>query len=668
MEETLKFSQYFEKAYEELKGKSLAELEERFKGFYHYIIRTLMNSSYGTFKNWCIVQAPITLIKPHPTISAFAGSDGRIYINPAFLNAFYYYLKEEEGYSEGEEELLQKQAEFISYIITHEMHHIILRHVWEGEELIKKLKEKYEIPEAIIGRLLNVIMDYTIEHNINQELYKEIYSIVKKALMPVYSKEMLFKYLEKFEGILNSQKACKALEMIDEIEGLGTKTWKELTNLVTQFLNQNQTQSNQTQSNQACQAGSNQNQTSQAHQASSNQNQKAGSNQNQTNQAQNQVSRVVSDGRGNIYEFDEVADITDGYLENIETQDDQNQNDQNQNQNQSQNQNQVQQLQDQAQQLQSQSQQSQSQQNQQQNQSRQNQQQSQQSISSTTIQQAQQAQSKMQQQHEIMKKLENLLVSYGNVVKRAGLGKGILRREIDNLYDVSEKSLKTLLLNFLSSVIYTPKIKWKWTKLNKKQPEKIPGKKRLPQDKNCVAFFDVSGSIGNDELNEFASVLKGLLHKRLVRQVHLFTFDDGLQEKFTIKKPNEFVKILAKGLKGGGGTHLTPALTESFKEIKNHLKTGDVVMIFTDSEISEINDSKRLDQLKQSIVSFAKRTKNPILWFHVNNDLTPLERIMTKLTKLISPVKIDVKGKTLQFVPLNKFISNKKVLSTNPSP
>lgn len=92
--------------------------------------------------------------------------------------------------------------------------------------------------------------------------------------------------------------------------------------------------------------------------------------------------------------------------------------------------------------------------------------------------------------------------------------------------------------------------------------------------RRVFALVDTSGSISEGELRDFLSEIYGAAR---LSQVLVRCWDADVYEKVQVNKPADAAR-LAKKMRGGGGTVITPALSATLKEMRG----GDVVVVFTD--------------------------------------------------------------------------------------
>ncbi|MEM2618265.1 MAG: VWA domain-containing protein [Candidatus Hadarchaeales archaeon] len=121
--------------------------------------------------------------------------------------------------------------------------------------------------------------------------------------------------------------------------------------------------------------------------------------------------------------------------------------------------------------------------------------------------------------------------------------------------------------------------------------EGLPGIKRftLPA---IWCLIDASGSISERDLRlELGTVYEFAR----ITTVHCVSFDTEAYEFVTGRNAREVVTKVAKKIKGGGGTKIEKALTETLKR----MKPKDVVLLLTDGEIFDIDEERVISLLNE---------------------------------------------------------------------
>jgi len=123
-----------------------------------------------------------------------------------------------------------------------------------------------------------------------------------------------------------------------------------------------------------------------------------------------------------------------------------------------------------------------------------------------------------------------------------------------------------------------------WKRLSRKS-DNFPGFQRFGL-KEVYALIDTSGSISGHELEQFLGEIYGAAKcaKVLVR-----CFDADVYEKLEVKRPSD-AKTIAKKMRGGGGTRITPALKKTLQE----MRSGSVVVVMTDGHLFDEDEAKPL--------------------------------------------------------------------------
>ena len=123
-----------------------------------------------------------------------------------------------------------------------------------------------------------------------------------------------------------------------------------------------------------------------------------------------------------------------------------------------------------------------------------------------------------------------------------------------------------------------------WKRLSRKSDD-FPGFQRYGL-REVYAIVDTSGSISESELRQFLGEIYGAAKcaKVLVR-----CFDADVYEKLEVKRPSD-AKVIAKKMRGGGGTRITPALKKTLQE----MRSGSVVVVMADGHLFDEEEAKPL--------------------------------------------------------------------------
>ena len=274
---------------EKLKARDLNELADTFKEIYTEILQT--SAEENPFLGWVLSQAPISLIKPNSEDTAFAADNGKVYINPAFINAAAR-AAEERGYSP------KDIYQLYGYIITHEMAHIMLQHPWN----LKKFTGIQEhIPWEIKKSIANVSMDYIINTTFCNVLYRDA---PHHILEVIDSREALTKAIKSMNEVLDSQQVLQEISSRDDIED---RTWEDLYYLITKHVKNIKTASTS--------AGQDENSQNSSSKNQGNQETGEGSTANKRSSQQSSSRKTVWTAHGEEKEIEEEAAVREGYLE-----------------------------------------------------------------------------------------------------------------------------------------------------------------------------------------------------------------------------------------------------------------------------------------------------------------------------------------------------------------
>ncbi len=119
-----------------------------------------------------------------------------------------------------------------------------------------------------------------------------------------------------------------------------------------------------------------------------------------------------------------------------------------------------------------------------------------------------------------------------------------------------------------------------WSRENRKNPD-LPCKQPYGK-KDVIILVDTSGSIDDKILKEYLAELYSIA--RLKANIRVIPWDASVYEEIKVTSPSDIDKV-KKGLKGGGGTLILPALKKAIEIRKNN----DTVIIFSDFYIGDIN-------------------------------------------------------------------------------
>ncbi|MEW5762691.1 MAG: VWA-like domain-containing protein [Bacillota bacterium] len=125
-----------------------------------------------------------------------------------------------------------------------------------------------------------------------------------------------------------------------------------------------------------------------------------------------------------------------------------------------------------------------------------------------------------------------------------------------------------------------------WQRPSRRYPV-LPGVKRLGV-RSVWALVDCSGSIGEELLGRFLSEIHALArhHGCLL---HVLPWDARAYPPVRALSPAQ-VRAAARGLRGGGGTVLRPAL----EALLGKMRPADIVVVFSDGHIADLQDAATL--------------------------------------------------------------------------
>ena len=163
---------------------------------------------------------------------------------------------------------------------------------------------------------------------------------------------------------------------------------------------------------------------------------------------------------------------------------------------------------------------------------------------------------------------------------------------------------RTIIRSVLVPHVYG-RIKRSWARPSRKHND-LPSTMHLGLN-TVHCLVDTSGSIGTEELRQFVSEIYGIA-KAVKTKVIVYPWDATAYVPIVMKSHKDINKVKAN-MRGGGGTVIKPTLEKVLKQ----LKRNDIVIIFSDWLIDDINSPKTQEMLKKiadlSSLAFAVSTK-----------------------------------------------------------
>ena len=445
-----------------LKGRDLDELAETFKEIYTEILQT--SAEENPFIGWVLSQAPISLIKPNSSDTAFAADNGRVYINPAFINAVAR-TAEERGYSP------RDIYQLYGYIITHEMAHIMLQHPWD----LKKLRNVQEhIPWEIKKNIANISTDYII----NTTFCNPLYSTAPHHILEIIdSREALANVIKSMDTVLDSQQVLQEIHSREDIED---RTWEDLYYLITKHVKnidtaaipvkqgENSQNTEQQQGNNS-QCSNNSSKNQEDHESAD------GSTVKKSSSQQSGSKKTVWTAHGEEKEIEEEAAVREGYLEKYKNKEEAEQKEQN-------------------------------------------------GISKNAADAEKSSLSK--ELKEIKEMVDQLKEEFIHKMREAGLEKGGFHRSFVDSLKADTTPLQAKIKSVLSGVVQGQLRVSAWDRLSRRMPYLAPGARIFPKPSMWL-LVDVSGSVSEKELSAVMSSIKDLLESRTIGRAVIVTFDVG---------------------------------------------------------------------------------------------------------------------------------------------
>lgn len=182
-------------------------------------------------------------------------------------------------------------------------------------------------------------------------------------------------------------------------------------------------------------------------------------------------------------------------------------------------------------------------------------------------------------EEKIEREINRRLADAYNAAKNAGVVSEGLERLINELLK-PKIDWRTIIRKDLSG-FFGSKHRYSWKKMSKKQPGLVPGRKIIGSRGDVIVLVDVSGSIGEKELQQF--VTETFAIARIAgRYVLVIPWDAKAYEPIKIRRGEDVKRVK---LIGGGGTVIFPAL----KLTEKYVKPSTRIVILSDWDIADLN-------------------------------------------------------------------------------
>lgn len=156
------FEQRFAENVRKMSEQDLTDIASRLST----VISNLIVYVQDPFLKWLLLQAPIKITHPDPSISGIptmgSATDGYVYINPAFWNTVFSLLQESTSDR-------QKQVEELLALILHEMFHFVLHHTW-SMDFVRTEGVKRDLPFEYCMMVANVCEDVIVNTILKENL------------------------------------------------------------------------------------------------------------------------------------------------------------------------------------------------------------------------------------------------------------------------------------------------------------------------------------------------------------------------------------------------------------------------------------------------------------------------------------------------------------------
>lgn len=151
-----------------LSEQDLKDIALRFNEAY---VSLIADNRPDGFVNWLLVQAPIVLLPPSNRGSAGAGTDGYVYINPAFWSAIVSWHIQNCG---GDADAGQERAlPDLKALVAHEMGHLLLRHPWSGQRIVDETAASTKFGRTRLQYIANICMDFVVNAGFCAHLFPD---------------------------------------------------------------------------------------------------------------------------------------------------------------------------------------------------------------------------------------------------------------------------------------------------------------------------------------------------------------------------------------------------------------------------------------------------------------------------------------------------------------
>jgi len=214
--------------HDRLSQKDPKEIAENFKKAFAALS---INNRNKPFLNWLLLQAPVQLLPCSVETTAFVATDGNMYINPVFWSSIV-----EHHNREREKTILGTQDQMmsdLSYLVVHEIGHLMLRHPWSGTRIINEAAELYQQPNKQgLQYIANLSMDFVVNAGFCSPLFPDANLLKEEG---VGTPESFERFLVQCIGTVPD----KVKEMFEEPD-LALWGWDDIFRVIVSNLTQEQ--------------------------------------------------------------------------------------------------------------------------------------------------------------------------------------------------------------------------------------------------------------------------------------------------------------------------------------------------------------------------------------------------------------------------------------------
>ena len=134
----------------------------------------------------------------------------------------------------------------------------------------------------------------------------------------------------------------------------------------------------------------------------------------------------------------------------------------------------------------------------------------------------------------------------------------------------------------------------------------------ISYDRNINVLVDTSGSISEETLKKFLGIVA---YEARNATVNVIAWDAEVYEPIKARTPNEVAKVVAKKMKGGGGTVIAPALRKALAT----MEYGSTIIILTDGDI----DDKNSKEVSDLCIRLSRKASAAVVGYTLNKFSPP---------------------------------------------